>query len=334
MPGGGWSRWRWRWRSRPSRRLRNGSRSQLFETAEAQQPRRRWASRPPGESFPVRPSTTCRRALRRPPPPAQLSALRRQRLCRERRGRPADRPCRPPDVRHRQRDRQGPRAPVHDDGDLLRGRDRIRRRPARGGAGACSTASPIRPIRTPSAAWCSRARSARPGASSASPATVRSPAPPRASSGTGRSAWRWPRWRVRSTQPVGLATHYHTIQIHPYWADSLTNITTIGAHTFYRWKGAAGLAAAFTDRYAPAANRCPRATSRPAIPTPSTVLDPIQLARTYEQSLCRRTGVGSSAGFIGMAPGARRLPPPVYSAEIQSRGGEALYSGDRLPGAG
>ena len=33
---------------------------------------------------------------------------------------------------------------------------------------------------------------------------------------------------------VGLATHYHTIAIHPYWAPSLRYLTTIGAHRFYR----------------------------------------------------------------------------------------------------
>ncbi len=42
--------------------------------------------------------------------------------------------------------------------------------------------------------------------------------------------------------PVGLATHYHTPQIHPYWADSLDTVGTIGAHRFYRWRGAAGRA--------------------------------------------------------------------------------------------
>ena len=47
-------------------------------------------------------------------------------------------------------------------------------------------------------------------------------------------------------RPVGLATHYHTVQIHPYWADSLTNVITIGAHRFYRWRGTAGLPAAFS----------------------------------------------------------------------------------------
>lgn len=49
--------------------------------------------------------------------------------------------------------------------------------------------------------------------------------------------------------PVGLATHYHTLAINPYWASSLDKVSTIGAHVFYRWKGAAGRPAAFTDSY-------------------------------------------------------------------------------------
>ena len=40
--------------------------------------------------------------------------------------------------------------------------------------------------------------------------------------------------------PVGLATHYHTTQILPYWASSLDQVGVVGAHVFYRWRGAAG----------------------------------------------------------------------------------------------
>ncbi|MES2699904.1 MAG: cell wall hydrolase [Pseudomonadota bacterium] len=50
--------------------------------------------------------------------------------------------------------------------------------------------------------------------------------------------------------PVGLATHYHTTAIYPYWAPSLTVVGTIGAHRFYRWSGLAGRSSAFTSGYA------------------------------------------------------------------------------------
>jgi len=50
--------------------------------------------------------------------------------------------------------------------------------------------------------------------------------------------------------PVGLATHYHTLWVNPYWAASLDHIGTIGAHRFYRTRGASGSAAAFRGGYA------------------------------------------------------------------------------------
>ena len=49
--------------------------------------------------------------------------------------------------------------------------------------------------------------------------------------------------------PVGTATHYHTHAVNPYWASSLDLIGSIGAHRFYRWKGRAGLADAFSMSY-------------------------------------------------------------------------------------
>ena len=121
--------------------------------------------------------------------------------------------------------------------------------------------------------------------------------------------------------PVGLATHYHTVQIHPYWADSLDGVGTIGAHRFYRWRGAAGRAAAFSDIYSggePAA--APHA--RLAQPAPAVETDPLALARAYEAA-------------IDAAPAASRaVAAPAYTAEIEARGGDALYQAQAAPGAG
>ncbi len=50
--------------------------------------------------------------------------------------------------------------------------------------------------------------------------------------------------------PVGLATHYHTLWVNPYWAPTLDHIGTIGAHRFYRPRGASGQPGAFTGSYA------------------------------------------------------------------------------------
>ncbi|MEM6858150.1 MAG: cell wall hydrolase [Pseudomonadota bacterium] len=50
--------------------------------------------------------------------------------------------------------------------------------------------------------------------------------------------------------PIGHATHYHTLWVSPYWAQSLDHIGTIGAHRFYRNRGSAGQRSAFTQSYA------------------------------------------------------------------------------------
>jgi len=48
--------------------------------------------------------------------------------------------------------------------------------------------------------------------------------------------------------PVGLATHYHTLAVRPFWSSSLKVVGVIGAHIFYRLPG--DTPAALSDRYA------------------------------------------------------------------------------------
>lgn len=49
--------------------------------------------------------------------------------------------------------------------------------------------------------------------------------------------------------PIGLATHYHTLWVDPVWSGSLDHVGTIGAHRFYRNRGAGGRSAAFSASY-------------------------------------------------------------------------------------
>ena len=49
--------------------------------------------------------------------------------------------------------------------------------------------------------------------------------------------------------PVGNATHYHTLAVHPYWAAYLQKSAIVGSHIFYRWAGNAGEASAFHQQY-------------------------------------------------------------------------------------
>ncbi len=50
-------------------------------------------------------------------------------------------------------------------------------------------------------------------------------------------------------EPIGLATHYHTHWVNPYWASSLDHIGTIGAHRFYKNRGRGGAKAAFSMQH-------------------------------------------------------------------------------------
>jgi hypothetical protein len=52
------------------------------------------------------------------------------------------------------------------------------------------------------------------------------------------------------TPEVGMATHYHTDWVAPYWAERLVKLRQIGAHIFYRWSDGWGLPAAFSGVHA------------------------------------------------------------------------------------
>jgi spore germination cell wall hydrolase CwlJ-like protein len=128
--------------------------------------------------------------------------------------------------------------------------------------------------------------------------------------------------------PVGLATHYHTIQIHPYWADSLRHVGTIGAHRFYRFGGPAGSPATFRFAYAggeplPA----PHARSASAERDAATLLDPAAVQRAYED------GLRSAQSLSGPAQQAPLHAAPAYAGAVQSRGGDSLYRSENLPAA-
>ncbi|MFC3593634.1 cell wall hydrolase, partial [Novosphingobium piscinae] len=144
--------------------------------------------------------------------------------------------------------------------------------------------------------------------------------------------------------PVGLATHYHTIAVHPAWADSLAFVGTIGAHRFYRFGGPAGAPATFNVAAyrggEPVAAPPPRA---PGAAAPDAALDPLAIERAFAQGYS-----AAQAGLPGpgpltpspmipgaAAPGAARAAPghaaPRYAPALQARGGDTLYTAQTLP---
>lgn len=130
---------------------------------------------------------------------------------------------------------------------------------------------------------------------------------------------------------VGLATHYHTVAVHPRWDADMNHVTTIGAHMFFRWRGRAGDANQFRFAYSggePVA--APHPHSAAADAQGDAALDPLALQRSYEAGL----GAAHAAqpGEPAPAPG-RASQSPDYSAEQRERGGDRQYSGENLPTA-
>lgn len=121
--------------------------------------------------------------------------------------------------------------------------------------------------------------------------------------------------------PAGLATHYHTVQVSPYWAPSLHYLGTIGMHRFYSFNGAAGRPAAF--RYAYLGGEPVAAPHRrSAVEATAPMLDPLAVQRAFdsrEQAMPIRDAAPAAA------------PAPIYSSELRERGGETLFEARNLP---
>ncbi len=161
----------------------------------------------------------------------------------------------------------------------------------------------------------------------------------------------------KMASPVGTATHYHATYVYPYWAPSLRFLGTIGAHRFYSWKGNAGKASAFSQKYRggePLPAPKPRkydakydakyGTKYDGGPS----LDPITLERAYEagRRKAQEEAAKSERAAAVAADNARRhaLPAPAsgpgsakayqaptYSKEAKARGGEKAFAGQKLP---
>ncbi|ATW05472.1 hypothetical protein CHN51_09585 [Sphingorhabdus sp. YGSMI21] len=157
----------------------------------------------------------------------------------------------------------------------------------------------------------------------------------------------------KSYTTVGTATHYHASYVYPYWAPSLRFLGTVGAHRFYSWKGNAGQASAFSQKYrggeplpVPNTRRQDAARDYGAVPS----LDPIALERAYEAARrkAEAEAVQSERAAALAADSARRndrsapaldihaprsYKAPDYSAQARAKGGDQAYAGQRLPDA-
>lgn len=134
--------------------------------------------------------------------------------------------------------------------------------------------------------------------------------------------------------PAGLATHYHTVQVHPYWAPSLHYLTTIGAHRFYSFRGGAGQPGAFRYAYfggEPIAAPHRRDESAAAA-AETKALDPVGVQNAFTAS--QPEPATSLTGVPAPQPSASPAPePPRYTAQQREAGGDARYKAGNLPEA-
>lgn len=141
--------------------------------------------------------------------------------------------------------------------------------------------------------------------------------------------------------PAGLATHYHTIDIRPYWAPSLNFIGAIGNHRFYKWKGAAGKKNAFSQNYAGYEPQ-PGPYARKKSTGNYSATDPVALAKSYEQAIARSNTAQNAAPSAASSTASANQKPDSssttrqrsISAQTPVRDdaiGQAASSGDILP---
>lgn len=115
---------------------------------------------------------------------------------------------------------------------------------------------------------------------------------------------------------IGLATHYHTRFVDPYWASSLNHIGTIGAHRFYLMRGAAGEKGAFNGTY--------------------SGIEPAVSGRIPQAAPARSWAASGSSGpdYASAAPSASvRSPHPPRRAAVAERWSDPVSAPNRATSA-
>jgi len=104
---------------------------------------------------------------------------------------------------------------------------------------------------------------------------------------------------------VGMATHYHTDWVSPYWAPRLTKLVQVGAHIFYRWPGSWGMPGAFSGRYA-------GLESMPAVPVPVASDVPTEVAAILAKMPPERRAENDVGGRLDVTKGwSLNIPTPA-----------------------
>ncbi len=125
--------------------------------------------------------------------------------------------------------------------------------------------------------------------------------------------------------PVGAATFYHTSAILPWWASSLARIGSVGAHIFYRWRGAMEGALSFRASYVGV---------EPGAPRLDVAATAVQTAAVYRDS-SEDSGVtvhrGEMKRVAGIEPAAAGVAPVPRAPRMTMAGGVRVHLGSEAP---
>ncbi|MGP7796478.1 cell wall hydrolase [Sphingomonas sp. CLY1604] len=123
--------------------------------------------------------------------------------------------------------------------------------------------------------------------------------------------------------PVGPATFFHTNAILPWWASSMTRIGAVGAHIFYRWRGAMQGALSFRAAYAgiePGAT----AWAGEGAQTAAVYRDSADVAGVTVHRGRLDAATGGTAAALASAPAAA---PVARAARMMMAGGVRVHLG-------
>jgi hypothetical protein len=117
--------------------------------------------------------------------------------------------------------------------------------------------------------------------------------------------------------PVGLATHYHTTAIRPWWAASMARAVTVGSHIFYRWHGEWGDPRSFRRPYAGMEIARASANDRDDSADAATVRERVFGVAVHRGAAPSPEPLADSESFGVRIHRSATPPPPVMVAEAE-----------------
>lgn len=130
--------------------------------------------------------------------------------------------------------------------------------------------------------------------------------------------------------PVGGATFYHADSIVPWWAPSLSRIGSVGAHIFYRWRGAMENALSFRAAYTGIEPSPGAVTASPAS-FPATSVATLYRDSQDDRGVTVHRGRMTPVASAGGTAGATAAPADPVVPRLMTAAGVRVHRGSEAP---